>query len=293
MNHLYPALFLALIVLGAIILLIVSWREKKRQMVDKYLLEQKEKGKATESLMAWLDHVVPASLAQNEAEINQKMINAGVYSFAYSHLYLPLKLSVMLIGCGVLFFLFYVRMETHLIVTVSLLSCWVIIILIVPDAVLDARVQAYRLTISRRLPYLIDLIAVCVQTGMTIEASMSYLAKEMSGFDPKLAKLVSRTNERARIIGLDKALDELYAHIPTSEMRSFVMTLKQSLQYGSSIYETLVTLSSDIRQVSMLTVEEKIGKLAAKMSVPLILFIMLPIVILIAVPGVMRLMSGA
>lgn len=104
---------------------------------------------------------------------------------------------------------------------------------------------------------------------------------------------MERIDERSRIVSMDKALDEAYLHIPTSEMRSFVMTLKQSLRYGSSIYTTLTTLSSDIRQVTMLTVEERIGKLAAKMSIPLILFIMMPIVILIAVPGVMRMMSGA
>jgi tight adherence protein C len=70
------------------------------------------------------------------------------------------------------------------------------------------------------------------------------------------------------------------------------MTLKQSLQYGSSIYGVLTTLAGDIRDVQMLTLEEKIGKLAAKMSVPLILFIMIPIVILIAAPGILRMMSN-
>ncbi|MEC8483612.1 MAG: type II secretion system F family protein, partial [Pseudomonadota bacterium] len=50
-------------------------------------------------------------------------------------------------------------------------------------------------------------------------------------------------------------------------------------------------LSSEIRAVQMLSIEEKIGKLAAKMSVPLILFIMFPIVILIAAPGVMRMIN--
>ncbi len=72
-------------------------------------------------------------------------------------------------------------------------------------------------------------------------------------------------------------------------MRSFVMTLKQSLRYGSSIYGILTTLAADIRMVNMLQAEEKIGKLAAKMSVPLILFIMLPIVFVIVAPGIMRL----
>ena len=92
-------------------------------------------------------------------------------------------------------------------------------------------------------------------------------------------------------MGLEQALDEMFDRVPSNEMRSFVMTLKQSIQYGSSIYEVLTNLSSEIRAVQMLSIEEKIGKLAAKMSVPLILFIMFPIVILIAAPGVMRMIN--
>ena len=114
---------------------------------------------------------------------------------------------------------------------------------------------------------------------------------EVKDFDPDLGFLMNRTRERMQVVGLEQALDEMFDRVPSNEMRSFVMTLKQSIQYGSSIYEVLTNLSSEIRAVQMLSIEEKIGKLAAKMSVPLILFIMFPIVILIAAPGVMRMIN--
>lgn len=131
-----------------------------------------------------------------------------------------------------------------------------------------------------------------MRTGMTIEASVAYLAHEMEGFDADIAHMLHKTNERAKLVGLESALEELYARVPTNEVRSFVMTLNQSLQYGSSIYEVLSNLAKDIREVHMLELEEKIGKLSAKMSIPLILFIMFPIVILITAPGIMRLLGG-
>jgi len=159
------------------------------------------------------------------------------------------------------------------------------------DVYLNLKTRQLQKTVSNKLPYMIDLLAVCVQTGMTIESSMNYLSNEMKDFDPDLGFLLNRTRERMQVVGLEQALDEMFERVPSNEMRSFVMTLKQSLQYGSSIYEVLTTLSSEIRAVQMLTIEEKIGKLAAKMSVPLILFIMFPIVILIAAPGVMRMMN--
>jgi tight adherence protein C len=290
MSDIYLIAYSILIAAGALFLIIGMRGEKKQQHLKKYLYHQSQETQESVNLLEWLDSIVPGSFATNEDEINQKMASAGVYSFQYSHLYLPLKFGIMMLGAVLIGILLYRDLSFTMLL--GAIGTWIILILVIPDMILDARIRTYRAAISRQLPYLIDLLAVCVQTGMTIESSLSYLAREIHGFDPKLARLMGRTNERAQIVGLDKALDELYLHIPTTEMRSFVMTLKQSLQYGSSIYETLTTLSADIRQVSMLTVEERIGKLSAKMSVPLILFILLPIVILIAAPGVMRILSG-
>ena len=133
---------------------------------------------------------------------------------------------------------------------------------------------------------------MCVQTGMTVESSINYLSSEIQGLDRDLSHTVNLVNNRAQLVGMEKALDEFYERFPLSEVRSFVLTLKQSLQYGSSIYSVLNDLASDIREVRMLALEEKVGKLSAKMSVPLILFILIPIVVLIAAPGIMRLMYG-
>ena len=101
-----------------------------------------------------------------------------------------------------------------------------------------------------------------------------------------------QVDSRSRVIGLSDSLEELLIEFPSNEMRSFVYTLSQSLQYGSSISDVLVSLSGNIREIQMLELEERVGKLSAKMSVPLILFIMFPIVILITAPGIMRLMSN-
>lgn len=79
--------------------------------------------------------------------------------------------------------------------------------------------------------------------------------------------------------------------VPSSEAQSFVMTLVQSLQFGSSVGQVLGTLATDIRQINMMELEEKIGKLGAKMSIPMIVFIMVPIIILIIAPGIMRMLT--
>lgn len=228
--------------------------------------------------------------AASKHEIEEKFVAAGFYDTKYAHLFLPLKYVFLVIGTATI-----IGASLYLNVPASSYATWcalwLITVIILPDVYLARRSKALQKKLSDRLPYLLDLMGVCVQTGMTIESSFSYLAQEMLGFDRDVAYMLKRTNDRANIVGLSQAIEELYDRVPTAEFRSFVMTLNQSLQYGSSIYIVLTTLAVDIREVQMLSLEEKIGKLAAKMSIPLILFIMLPIVILITAPGIMRMMS--
>lgn len=222
-------------------------------------------------------------------ELQQKLVAAGLYDERFVIFYFPFKYG--LFGCVALLLLL-LRDELGLTDPLQLLSAVAgaaIFFILVPDIYLNQRKTQLTRRISGNLPYLIDLLGVCVQTGMTIEAAFIYITKEVAGFDRDLAFMIKKTTDRSKIIGLHRALEELLERVPSNEMRSFVNTINQSLQYGTSIYNVLLTLSKDIRELQMLELEEKVGKLSAKMSIPLILFIMLPIVILVAGPGVMRL----
>ncbi|EGU48901.1 type II secretion system protein F [Vibrio ichthyoenteri ATCC 700023] len=252
---------------------------------------QYSKKQRAQNMLQNFNQVIGKFVSLSETDVHDKMIAAGIYDSKYSKWLFPIKYGALIVG--VLLLGFYAVQSQLPTSKVLIYGCiWLVLCLIGPDLYLSWRKQNLQRKLSERLPYLLDLMGVCVQTGMTIEASMGYLAKEMIGFDKDIAYMLNKTNERAKIVGLAQALEELYVRVPTAEIRSFVMTLNQSLQYGSSIYTVLTTLAVDIREIQMLGLEEKIGKLSAKMSIPLILLIMLPIVILITAPGIMRLMAG-
>lgn len=237
-------------------------------------------------------HVLNGVFSSEKEDIEGKFVAAGFYDVKLAKYYMPMKYIVLCIGAGGIFLLHtWLQFSTNTFIVLE--AVFLIAVLIGPDSYLASRAKSLRNAISQKLPYMLDLMAVCVQTGMTIEAAISYLSQEFGAFDKDLSHLLRKVDERARLVGLEQSLQELYERVPTDEIRSFVMTLNQSLQYGSSIYSVLTTLSADIREVQLLHVEEKIGQLSAKMSIPLIVFIMVPIVILIAAPGVMRMMQNA
>lgn len=255
------------------------------------LTRVRKKGRDKTYITQWVKEKT-SSLNSSDTDIKKKLQQAGFLNTQYSHLIMPMKYAVVVLGelmVAGLYFHSYINLTYWVIIS----ALWGMVIIVFPDVYLQSKIKSRIQRVSNQMPYLIDLMAVCVQTGMTIEASLTYLAKEMEGFDKDLMLVLNKMNERSRVVGLEAGLEEMYQQVPSNEMRSFVMTLTQSMHHGSSIYSVLTTLASDIREVQMLELEERIGKLAAKMSVPLIVFIMIPIVILIAAPGVMRLMLNA
>ncbi|HAS8121699.1 TPA: type II secretion system F family protein [Vibrio vulnificus] len=223
-------------------------------------------------------------------ETKKKLVAAGIYSDFIAQTYYLFKIIPLFltIGGGLL----AVSQEVIDLNEMILIGAFALILFVAgPDLYLSSRTNSITRHVSSRLPFLLDLMNVCVHTGMTIEATLEYLAKELQTVDKYLAFTVNVTVQRSKVIGIEKALEEFYEMVPSSEAQSFVMTLVQSLQFGSSVGQVLGTLATDIRQINMMELEEKIGKLGAKMSIPMIVFIMVPIIILIIAPGIMRMLT--
>ncbi|CAM4073119.1 type II secretion system F family protein [Vibrio neonatus] len=282
-----------LIVLIAMVFFIVDLfylSVRRKKMLAKVNLKKSDSEQDKNHWLQSISGALNKIFSGDEDDIKAKFIAAGFYNGAkYASYFMPVKYGALILG-GIAIYL--LGLEKHWSSTSYIIygSLWLLFTLIFPDSFLASRAKNLKHKISGNLPYLLDLMAVCVQTGMTIEAAMQYLSLEMKGFDDDISYLLDKTNDRARIVGMERSLDELQIRVPTTEIQSFVMTLKQSMHHGTSIYQVLSTLSSDMREVQVLELEEKVGKLSSKMSIPLILFIMVPIVILIAAPGVMRML---
>ncbi|MEZ9833061.1 biotin synthase [Vibrio breoganii] len=222
-----------------------------------------------------------------QREIRNKFEDAGIYNKDLLRYYQPLKFG--LLAVAVICILLFVHETNDMLI--SFLAA-IVGVIIVPDMYLALRKKRLIEKNSRQLPYMIDMMAVCVQTGMTLETSFRYLGDELKSFDKDLCYQIRKTSDAAEVKGMEAALVDLTKRVPTPQVRSFALTLTQNIQYGTSVAPVLSDLAEDFRNEQILVMEEKIGKLAAKMSAPLILFIMFPIVILILAPGITRMMTG-
>ena len=165
------------------------------------------------------------------------------------------------------------------------------VIVIVPSRVQTAISQRRFRRISNDIPYCIDLLAVCIQSGMTVEASLAYISHKMEVINKDLSSLLIRTVLRADVSGINAALEQLSGEVVNEEVRMMCSALLQSTKFGSSIYAVLIDLSKEIRQMQLLAMEEKVAALSAKMTFPMIAFILFPLIAIVVGPGLIKMTS--
>ncbi|WP_282806637.1 type II secretion system F family protein [Hafnia alvei] len=274
-------LYLTMLLLG-ILLVLMAIRQQQHWKKQRDIIEPKKEGKQ-QNQFSTIDY--RALIISNSPWLT--FLNELEKS-------LPLKARICGAIGGVLLVLTVIGVLSISMKALAMIMLFVfMIVLVLPAMMLNPAINTRIKLMMDALPYFVDLIAVCVQAGMTVESSVKFIAERSDYLDKNLADLMSHLVRRAEVSGLEEGLMDLYRSMDMTEMRMFCATLQQSVHYGTSLYENLMELSKDIRDMQLLSSEEKIGKLSAKMSVPLILFIMFPITILIAAPGILRIMQNA
>ncbi|MGH1476003.1 type II secretion system F family protein [Yersinia proxima] len=165
------------------------------------------------------------------------------------------------------------------------------ITLYIPKIVLKNIVLRRTEIMLKSLPFFIDITAACVQSGMTIDNSLVYTAKKFKLINSDLSLIVLKMTKRAELHGLESAIKEFHQYSSATEIRMFCSALQYSISFGSSVYEQLIKLSQDMREMHLLMTEEKISKLSAKLTFPLFIFILIPFIVLVISPSILEILT--
>jgi tight adherence protein C len=152
-----------------------------------------------------------------------------------------------------------------------------------------AKVREYK----NGFPDFMDLMIVCADAGMSLEAAIERVSREITKTYPSLSQNLSLLSIELRAgRSLDDAMKALSDRLGLDEVRSFATLLQQSRELGTSLAGALRVFSDEMRHKRMSLAEEKAHSLPAKMSVPVTMCI-LPVVMLVAViPIIARLSNG-
>ncbi len=162
-----------------------------------------------------------------------------------------------------------------------------------PQFYLGRRIKKLAAQNRAGFPDFMDLMIVCVEAGLSMEAAISRIASEIEQAYPNLAIHLSIASLEVRSgRTLEEALQSMAERIDLDEVKSFATLLKQSKELGTSLAGALKVYSEDMRDKRMSLAEEKAHALPAKMSVPVTLCILPVILIIAALPVAYKIHIG-
>jgi tight adherence protein C len=164
---------------------------------------------------------------------------------------------------------------------------------IAPSIYLDKRIAARREEHRAGFPDFMDLLVVCADAGLSMEASLDRVGRELGDSYPSLTANIHMANLEIRAgRTLTEALDHLGDRLGLDEARSFATLIQQSDELGSSITDALRVYSDDMRHKRLSRAEEKAYSLPAKLSIPMMVCIFPVLFVVILLPVVVRLYVG-
>jgi tight adherence protein C len=279
----------------------IQMREKSRQeIVDRTLgvsanadirraIRRGLGAEDSNSLRARMLKQAPSIWAQDET-VQQRLVKAG-YDSPIAPLIYSLVRVVVLVALPLIAFIFIPK-TSFLKVLVGVGAVAMGGLLLPPFALL--RLEARRQErIKRSLPDALDLLVVCVEAGISLDAAILRVAKDLMIVHPELAGellVVSRKTNAG--MTREDALRGLWDRTGVDEVRALVASLLQSEKWGSSSSRVLRVSSETLRRKRRQTAERKAATAPLKMIVPMAIFIFPALFVVILGPAVIQIIGG-
>ncbi len=155
-----------------------------------------------------------------------------------------------------------------------------------PDIWLKNKVGKRSAAVRKGLPDALDLLVICAEAGLTVDAAFSRVSKELGKAYPELGDEFGLTAiELGFLSERRQAFENLAQRVDLEAVRGVVTTMIQTEKYGTPLASALRVLSAEFRHARMMRAEEKAARLPAIMTIPLILFILPTLFVVILGPA--------
>jgi tight adherence protein C len=155
-----------------------------------------------------------------------------------------------------------------------------------PDIFLNNKIAKRSDAIRKGLPDALDLLVICAEAGLTVDAAFHRVAKELGRAYPELGDEFQLTAiELGFLTDRRQAFENLANRVNLDAVKGVVTTMIQTEKYGTPLASALRVLSAEFRNERMMRAEEKAARLPAIMTVPLILFILPTLFVVILGPA--------
>lgn len=162
-----------------------------------------------------------------------------------------------------------------------------------PQILLSSATQKRQKILQRAFPDALDLIVICIEAGMSVEAAFNKVTEQMLEGAPLMAEEMGLTAAELAFISERRVVYEnLQARTGLPGFKSLASTLLQSEKYGTPVASGLRVLAQENREIRMAAAEKKAASLPAKLTVPMIVFFLPVLFLVIAGPAGIQVASN-
>ncbi|HEY6255852.1 MAG TPA: type II secretion system F family protein [Xanthobacteraceae bacterium] len=226
----------------------------------------------------------------NAKVLRQRMIRAGIFDPRAVGYFFVIRLGLAIVLAMAAF------VVVPMFITLAASVFWLSVLIggvlgyVGPSFYIDRRINSRRDEHRAGFPDFMDLLVVCADSGLSMEASLERVGGELADTYPSLGANIHMTNLEIRAgRTMTEALEHFGDRLGLEEARSFATLIQQSAELGSSITDALRVYSDDMRHKRLSRAEEKAYSLPAKLSVPMMVCIFPVIFVVILLPVVVRL----
>jgi tight adherence protein C len=230
---------------------------------------------------------------ENMKVLRQRLIQAGIYDTRGVAFFFIAR-TALAVGLAAAVFLVLPMVTAY-----SQSFFWLMVMIagiagyVGPSVYVDKRISTRRLQHRLGFPDFMDLLVVCADSGLSMEASLERVGRELGVGYPSLSANIHMTNLEIRAgRNLKDALERFADRLALDEARAFATLINQSIDLGSSITDALRVYSDDMRHQRLSLAEEKAYALPAKLAVPMMVCIFPVLFIVILLPVFVRLHVG-
>jgi tight adherence protein C len=272
-------------------------REKIRQRERERLAQETQKATLRQTPKHYIQNVVDRFnlskwVGQEEARL--KLVQAGYRGHApyITFLFIRMVAPVACFLFAVAYLFFLIKFEQSATIKFGICIAAAYVGMQLPLILLRNKIQRRQLSIKRAFPDTLDLLLICVESGMSIEAAFRKVSDEVGSQSVALAEeLTLTTAELSYLPDRRQAYENLAKRTDLDGVKSVCMALQQAERYGTPLATMFRVMAQENRDMRMSEAEKKAAGLPPKLTVPMILFFLPVLFIVILGPAAIKVMA--
>ncbi len=275
--------------------MLATRREELRGQALKERSNTRRRKQESLSVMRQVVDTLKLMQSQQADKLNERLAQAGLRSRDAAIVFMFFKVAMPVLLGAAAFVAVYLLQFGDLAPAVRLATVFSAAALgfFVPELYVSNLTSKRQLALAKALPDGLDLLVICAESGLSLDAALDRVANEVGGASPELAEELQLTSvELGFLPDRRQALLNLNRRTNLGSIRGVVNTLLQTEKYGTPLSQSLRVLANEFRDQRMLKAEEKAARLPATLTVPMIVFILPVLFIVLIGPAIISVMDN-